>query len=267
MTKQVKLDEIRIDGGTQWRKVIDQEMVYHYLDCMKNGDVFPPIETVFDGVTHWLVDGFHRYHAYKLLNLKTVEVISQQGTQQEAQVISFGVNGKHGKQRTREEKEAIVRAACAHELTKDLTDKKIAEICDVSRPFVGAIRRPEVKEKQKENRIKHAKKVAKQEEAGNPITKIEAGNPITAEVPVSGDEPDEAELLANQKKHEADLEMLGKFLDADDKMAHLHEENKRLNHLVVMKDLRIKELMNEKSAAVKMVKDLQKQLDKLKAKK
>ena len=45
------------------------------------------------------------------------------------------------------------------------------------------------------------------------------------------------------------------------------EENKKLSHLVVMKDLRIKELMNEKSAAIKMVKQLQKENDKLKAKK
>jgi hypothetical protein len=84
---------------------------------------------------------------------------------------------------------------------------------------------------------------------------------------VGGEAPDEAELLANEKKHEADLERLAAFLDADDKLKHYEEENKRLSHLVVMKDLRIKELMNEKSAAIKMVKDLQKQLDKLKAKK
>jgi hypothetical protein len=74
--------------------------------------------------------------------------------------------------------------------------------------------------------------------------------------------------LANQKKHEADKELLASFLDADDKMAHLYEENTKLAHLNMMQDLRIKELMNEKNAAIKMVKDLQKQLDKFtKAKK
>ena len=94
---------------------------------------------------------------------------------------------------------------------------------------------------------------------------ITTGKPL--ETPIGGEAPDEAELLANEKKHEADLERLAAFLDADDKLKHYEEENKRLSHLVVMKDLRIKELMNEKSAAIKMVKDLQKQLDKLKAKK
>ena len=63
------------------------------------------------------------------------------------------------------------------------------------------------------------------------------------------------------------MEMIANLLDSDDKMKHLFDENKRLTHLVVMKDLRIKELMNEKNTAVKMVKSLQKQLDDKKAKK
>ena len=50
-------------------------------------------------------------------------------------------------------------------------------------------------------------------------------------------------------------------------MKHLFEENQKLNHHVVILELRITELMNEKRSAVKMVKDLQKQLDKARAKK
>jgi hypothetical protein len=51
-------------------------------------------------------------------------------------------------------------------------------------------------------------------------------------------------------------------------MAELAEENKRLRYLVAQKDIRIASLMNEKNTAVKMVKDLQRQVDKFhKAKK
>ena len=49
--KTIKLSDIRIDGGTQGRVVIDQQTVQNYLECMNNGDIFPPIFTVFDGVT------------------------------------------------------------------------------------------------------------------------------------------------------------------------------------------------------------------------
>jgi ParB-like nuclease domain len=272
MKKQIEISKIRIDGGTQWRTSIDQEMVQQYAECMKEGDIFPLMETVFDGVTYWLVDGFHRYFAMKVLNIKTVDVLFQEGTQEDAQVISFGVNGKHGKPRSREDKVKVVQAAIEHPLTKDLSDSQIAKVCDVSKPFVAAIRNPEAKERQQKNRNRHMKNaVEKQQESAQEDTpKSNKRNPITPEEPsnpIAGESPDESELLENQKKHEADLEQLGKFLDADDKMEHLYEENKRLAHLVKMKDLRITELMNEKNAAIKMVKDLQKQVDKLKGKK
>ena len=72
--KKVKLDAIRIDGGTQGRVVIDQPTVYSYLEHMKEGDEFPRMFAVYDGTTYWLVDGFHRYHAYKLLGIKDIEI-------------------------------------------------------------------------------------------------------------------------------------------------------------------------------------------------
>ena len=97
--RKISIDDIRIDGNTQGRVVIDQPTVRNYVDDMKEGDVFPPLSTVFDGTVYWLVDGFHRYHAYKIIGIKDVEVDYKPGTQEEAQVMSFGMNGKHGKAR------------------------------------------------------------------------------------------------------------------------------------------------------------------------
>ena len=61
--------------------------VRHFLDVfpvvdMKDGDIFPPLDTTFDGVTHWLVDGFHRYHAYKILGIKEPCSISEVRSEQ-----------------------------------------------------------------------------------------------------------------------------------------------------------------------------------------
>ena len=83
-------------------------------------------------------------------------------------------------------------------------------------------------------------------------------------IPEGGEVPDEAELLANEMKHQADLEMLAEFLDADDKLQHLYDENSKLKHQVVTLELRINGLLSEKNLAVKMVKDHQRQLDRLK---
>lgn len=269
--KNVKAADIRIDGGTQSRVDIDPHWVHEMVDNMKNDVEYPPIEARFDGVCYWLTDGFHRYHAYLQLGIKEIEVSYLPGTQFDAQMDSYKANAKHGKPRTRADKQKAVEGALANPLIEDKSNYAIAKICEVSHTFVASIRNPKAKEKQAEAKKRHIVKKAEEiRENDNKkdeptMSQTHSGKPL--EPTVGGEAPDEAELLANEKKHEADLEMIAKFLDSDDKMAHLYEENKRLNHLVTMKDLRIKELMNEKSAAVKMVKDLQKQLDKLKAKK
>jgi hypothetical protein len=58
-----------------------------------------------------------------------------------------------------------------------------------------------------------------------------------------------------------------KLLEADDALATAHGEIKRLNHLNAQLEVRLHGLMNEKNEAVKMVKQLQKEIEKSKAKK
>lgn len=262
--KKVNLNDIRIDGGTQGREVIDQATVYHYVECMKEGDEFPAVLTVFDGATHWLVDGFHRYHAYKLLGIKQLDVNYKPGTQLEAQVMSFGVNGQHGKPRTNEDKRKVVEAASTHELTKSKTDYEIAKICAVSKSFVASIRNPEAKKKQTEAKKKHVVEKAKQiiEEAQNG-----SQTTISDPAPTTGEGPDEAELMANELALQADQDAMYKLLESDDALKTAHEEIKRLNYLNAQLDIRIHGLMNEKNEAIKLCKKLQKENDKLKGKK
>lgn len=267
--KKIKLDSIRIDGGTQSRVVIDQPTVYNYLEHMKEGDEFPRMFAVYDGTTFWLVDGFHRYHALKLLGIKEVEIDYKPGTLQEAQVLSFGANGTHGKQRTNEDKRKAVESALEHPMTCNKTDAEIARICKVSKPFVAAVRNPDVKKKQKANVEKHYKEKAEKEAASNSITpsaEAPASNSITPN-PNDGDAPSREEIEAAEEALKADQDMMYKMLESDDALKVAVEENKRLNLRVSQLEARLRGLMNEKNAAVKMVKDLQKQLDKAKAKK
>jgi hypothetical protein len=270
--KRVNLQDIRIDGGTQSRVVIDQPTVYHYIECAKGGDEFPPLETVFDGATHWLVDGFHRYHAYKLMGLKQADVNYKPGTQAEAQIVSFGVNGKHGKPRTVEDKRNAVEMALEHPDLKDATMYEIAKICMVSQPFVAGVKDPEKKKKQKEAKEKSIKKKAEEltaqdaPETTNQISSEKTTPPAPVDLN-TGVGPDENELRANELALQADMDIMYKMLEADDALAVAHEEIKRLNLAYAQLDVRFKGLMNERNQAVKMVKELQKQIDKSKAKK
>lgn len=265
--KKIKLDDIRIDGGTQGRSVIDQSTVYNYLEHMKEGDEFPRMFAVFDGTTYWLVDGFHRYHAYKLLGIKEINIDYKPGTLQEAQVLSFGVNGTHGKPRTNEDKRKVVEAALAHILLKGKSDREIATICHVSHPFVASIRNPEVKGRQSKNREKSmTKKVL--ESDSTPKVEAPAPAPKVAEPnPHDGDAPSQEEIEAAEEALKADQDMMYKILESDDKLKVAMDENKRLNLRVAQLEARLRGLMNERNEAVKMVKALQKQVDKSKAKK
>lgn len=266
VVKSVSMAEIRIDGGTQMRASVNPEWIQVMVDNMKNDVEYPPIEARFDGTHYWLSDGFHRYHAQSRLGLKSVMVSYLPGTQADARRDAFKANYKHGLPLSREDKIHKVKIALEDPLYMTLNDADIARLCEVSKSFVASVRRPEVRERQKENMKRHVEKKAKEVIEERSLTTTPESS-LTTEVPVGGEEPDEAELLANEKMREADMEMVANLLDADDKMSHLWEENKKLTHEIVILDLRVKELMNEKNAAIKMVKDLQKQLDKLKAKK
>jgi hypothetical protein len=85
---------------------------------------------------------------------------------------------------------------------------------------------------------------------------------------LDGNVPDDEELLANELAIQADMDAMNKFLEADDKLAHLESENKRLRHLNAKLEVRMNAIMVEKNEAIKDCKTAQNKLDKiLKAKK
>jgi hypothetical protein len=257
--KEIKLEIIRIDGGTQYRDQINQDVVRDYTASMRNMDVFPPLQTVFDGSTHWLVDGFHRYFAYMAAGAKLAPVEYKPGTQREAQVLAMGVNGNHGLQRNNATKRRVVEAALIHEDTKDLSNLQIAKLCKVSDTFVAAVRNPEAKAKQAEKIERHfEKKLAEKANLG--LTEPDA----KLTTPEDDFAPDAEELKANDMALAADIEAMHRFLEADDKMAQQHAEIEKLNFLNAQLQLRIDALMREKNELVKECKKLQKQVDKAK---
>jgi hypothetical protein len=133
---------------------------------------------------------------------------------------------------------------------------------------VAGVRNPEKKEKR-------AKEKKAAEPSGN-VTTEPTGNVTTDEAPKAplapvdlnaGAAPDEDELRANELAMQADMDIMYKMLESDDALATANEEIKRLNHQNAQLEIRLHGLMNERNQAIKMVKDLQKQLDKAKAKK
>lgn len=137
MEKLIRLSEIRLDGGTQPRTEIDQDLVSEYAECI---DQLPPVTVFFDGVKYWLADGFHRFFAHNKAGKGEIRADIRTGTQRDAILFSVGVNACHGKRRSNEDKRKAVLTLLKDEEWSKWSNSKIAEKCQVSHTFVNSIR-------------------------------------------------------------------------------------------------------------------------------
>ncbi len=260
---KLEIKKIRIDGGTQCRLVIDQAKVYEYLERMKDGDEFPALDVTHDGASYWLTDGFHRYHAYKLWDAKEIDIKSTQGTLQDARIAALSANSKHGMPLSNEDKRNKVQIALSIAGFEKKSNYEIAKICVVSQPFVAAIRNPEVKKNQKESVEKHYS-----EKLDKTLLAVGNTNSISSEDEkidvTTGQNPEEEEIKVSQLSLQSDMEVMNKLLESNEPLKEAHNEIKKLNLLNAQLEVRIKGLMNEKNEAIKMVKNLQGVIKKLK---
>jgi hypothetical protein len=261
----VPVSILRTDGGTQYRNSTDEGTVEQYKISMKDGTLFPPIDTVFNGQHHWVYDGFHRLAAISLLGKPTIAVRYIEGDLADAQLLALTVNAQHGLPRDLATKRKIGLAAIHNPLLENCSNYELAKITGLSAPYIQGLRDPDTKLRQQYARDKAAAKRIKQE-VTNPITPEPDCNPITPEPKIdSGSEPSKEELEANELAMQADMGIMYKLLESDEPLKLAHEEITRLNHRNGQLEARLHGLMNERNEAVKMVKSLQKQVDKLKA--
>ena len=140
-TKTIKLSDIVIDEDTQQRERIDLDMVAEYAESIQCGSKFPPVTVFFDSAQYWIADGYHRYYAHKSSDIHEILADVHDGTKDDAVMFSFGANGTHGKRLTNADKHNNVKRALLFHRTKELSDRDIAKVCQVTHPFVSKIRK------------------------------------------------------------------------------------------------------------------------------
>jgi hypothetical protein len=212
MTERIKLAKIRLDGGTQPRKEIDEPLVQHYTEILLEGkDKFPPIDLWFDGKSYWPSDGFHRFHAHKRAGFTDIEAEVNQGTKRDAVLACLKANGKHGKPRTPDERRYVVQMALEDIELGEKTDVEIAAICDVSSMTVGRVRKALGLEKS-----------ARVDKNGRKVDVSKSGRPIAP--------PPEPEYTEEDKFHEMAIEHTA-----------MAEENAKLKDMLAVKSLPVSE--------------------------
>lgn len=136
----IDLDDIRTDGGTQSRAVIDEATVAEYAAAIADGVTLPDAVVFYDGKDYWLADGFHRFHAAIAGDYLELACDVRQGTQRDAVLFSVGANAAHGLRRSNDDKRRAVRTLLADEEWRRWSDREIAKRCAVDHKTVAALR-------------------------------------------------------------------------------------------------------------------------------
>lgn len=180
--KEIPLDELRIDGGTQTRAAHDELTIRDYAAAYEAGVKLPDPVAFFDAEVgvYWLADGFHRRAAHKLLKRDSITVEVHPGNQRDAILYSAGCNDAHGRRRTPEDKRYCVTLLLNDEEWSANSDRWIAEKCNVSDKTVAAVRKeiadstagkrqhPTHKRKGRDGKTRKARNVTpKEREAGD----------------------------------------------------------------------------------------------------
>lgn len=138
--KKLNIAVIRIDGGTQVRKQLNQEKVQEYAELMMDKTVFPPITVFFDGSDYWLSSGFHRYFATKQTGSVSIDCEIIEGTLRDAKLYAYGAN-KHGLPHSPEENRQIVIEMFSDPEWSKWSNNQIAKHIGVSGMTIGRIRK------------------------------------------------------------------------------------------------------------------------------
>lgn len=138
--KSLNINIIRLDGGTQQRVEINDDVIEDYAHAILEGAEFPLPVVFHDGSDYWLGDGFQRVHAYRKAGKASIKVDVREGTQRDAVLFSVGANGTHGLRRTHDDKRKAVRTLLNDAEWSKWSDREIARQCGVTHPFVANLR-------------------------------------------------------------------------------------------------------------------------------
>jgi ParB-like chromosome segregation protein Spo0J len=213
------LAKIRLDGGTQTRVSINEEVIAVYADAMEENEKFPPVVVYSDGTDYWLADGFHRVLAATRVGRLNIEATIHKGSRQDALKYALRANKCNGLHRSNEDKRNCVKMALAE--WPDWSDRKIAEACGVSNATVGTMRTqlfklnssPPSNGQSRQGRDGKKRKAP----APKPPKKVTGGvtfnvEELEDEVEVESEDPDSLEAVqADLREYEEKLRDLARF--------------------------------------------------------
>ncbi len=140
---KLKLSEVSRKKELQVRlNGVNPFVIEEYQLALEEGAEFPPL-VVFQlpDNTKVLVDGFHRFLAYRNCGVEEAEVEVQEGTYEEAlDYTRFESNRTNGQRLTRSDLWAVLEAVVVDPRYYQLSDRELAKLCKCTHPSVAAAR-------------------------------------------------------------------------------------------------------------------------------
>lgn len=214
--QELNISDIRIDGGTQIRKQLNQDKVDEYLSQMQDGVVFPPVTVFFDGSSYWLSSGFHRYFMHKKAGRELIGADVIEGTLDDAILFALGDN-KHGLNMTAEDYRRSIEIMLKNPKWSEWSNVQIAKHIGVSAMTVGRVK--------KERNIEQPAKKTYIDKHGNQATmdtsKIGKKKPVE----------DPVEEASSEKTYDPAEEKMQELMDT---ITHLADENTLLRDKIAL---------------------------------
>lgn len=137
-SNEVALAEINLECAIRVREKFNQEVVDRYCELMKAGVSLPPIKVFRVSGVLKVTDGQHRCRAAKKAGFETIKAIIVEGSEQDALKDALSANAQHGLPRSNKDKRRV--AILGIQNFGHLSDRAIAEICQVSNTFIGEMK-------------------------------------------------------------------------------------------------------------------------------
>jgi len=142
--KSLPIESLISDEKYQFREIEDPEAIKDLSFAYKKGEVTAPIEVVATEDSQYIiVDGNHRYKGAKVAGLEYVDcIVVAHGSTHDAFKLSLGANNNNkALRRSYKDMRKAVHAAINCKEFRDLSNRKIADICKVSSSLVDKIKK------------------------------------------------------------------------------------------------------------------------------
>lgn len=138
--QSIPLSKIVLDPSLQARVQLDMETIREYAERIHEGDAFPSVDVMDVDGTFYLVDGWHRYHAYQAEGCEEIDASIVTGTFSDAVLAAAKSNKANSLKRTSADKRRAVSLLLADGTWKAKSSNWIASELGVSVDLVCRMR-------------------------------------------------------------------------------------------------------------------------------